>query len=778
MADYRYNLFHIILQAVAKPLILVLCLSTLAYAKQPPVQIAAESTERPLEMALTEHRVSTEASVHYPDDLNISFARLLGKEKPMILKGIDANMDVDLPLPGLWQADDVVLTLSGVSSEALNNSSQLIISVNDHIVGQKELGEGQQNFSHQVAIPPQFLKDGFNKVRIRAIQHYTDICEVPLSPQLWTQIDLSESKFVIRPRPRSPSASLNLLPKLFDSATWQEVPTVPVFVSKPSSLQHVSALSYVAQGVGQRYSFVPTRMLKLDAPNSLQALSAAMPAHSRAAVMLATFDEIKPLLQTVDFPTNQGPIIAIKSLPNHHARYIVFLLGKDAAEVKRAAAAFAITGVPWPDNTWTAINKIEIPAQENLEKRFSLPTSGTGAFPLRALGYKNQTVTGIDAESIKFKLWNNTWQGRVQVRIHLSYASGMSNQSALNVIANGVMHGSIPLSNPNGGVYDNYAVTLPAGALRPGWNEVEFQPRMIPANNGGECQPFFVGNLAMTLYEDSTIQKFGGDELKDVDLSTISGAGYLYTEKSLGKGIVFHLASADNDTLSAGMTLVGKLSQIYNRPLLNSSFEVSTQVTDAGEFHYWVGAFNHLPADLQDKLSVAIPRSLSISVPLIQSATVQVHEGTAWFVNILEALNIRSSPPQKFTEVNMEISGEFGNNSFALSSRNDDDEPNIIFTASDQTSLRTGIDTLIDYGQWSQLRGLFSFWKPNSKEIFAISSDNAPFSAYGLRGGLGLWVSQFPWTSLFILLGFIALLVLATRHVMKRYKRRHQQEEH
>jgi hypothetical protein len=35
------------------------------------------------------------------------------------------------------------------------------------------------------------------------------------------------------------------------------------------------------------------------------------------------------------------------------------------------------------------------------------------------------------------------------------------------------MHGSIPLSDPAGGAYTSYAVTLPTGSLRLGWNTVE-----------------------------------------------------------------------------------------------------------------------------------------------------------------------------------------------------------------------------------------------------------------------------------------------------------------
>lgn len=712
-----------------------------------------------------------------PVNFDLKLSKLLGDSTPRNLNGVDARMNIALPLPGLWEPEEVVLELAGVASKSLIKTSQLLIIVNDRIVGQKELGNGEDKFTHRISIPVEYLNDGFNSVQVRAIQHYVDVCEVPLSPQLWTQINLEQSKFVIRAHPREASPNLSLIPKMFDRATWQDTPTVPIFTTADISNTQLGALNYVAQGIGQRFSFVPARLLKLDIPADAQTLDSVMPKRSRTAVVLATFDTAKALLGHLDFPTDQGPIVAVKTLPNNQARYMLLLLGKDDNEVSQAASAFAITGVPWPDNTWAAISKINIPTHVELEKRFSIPTAASGAFPLRALGYKSQTLNGIESGSVKLKIWNNTWQGRMQVRLHLSYASGMSNQSALNVLANGVMHGSIPLSNPDGGVYEHYAVTVPAGALKPGWNELEFAPRMIPANNGGQCQPFFNGNLALTIYEDTTIQKFGGDELKQVDLATISGAGYVFTEKPLGRGVAFHLAAKDADTVSAAMTLVAKLSQVYNRPLLNSSFAFANDATASGDYHYWIGAYQNLPEALQSQLKVSIPQTLNIAVPLIQSATVDVHENLQWITYVLEKLRIRSGATQNFTEVQMDLSGEFGANSFALSTENDDGEPTLIFTATSPASLRDGIDTVVDYGQWSQLRGLFSFWQPGSEEVYAISSDNAPFSAYGLRGGLGLWVSQYPWTALLILLSFIGALVYLTRRILKQYKRRHHQDE-
>lgn len=755
-------------------LLLLIFSTTMVYADKENIEATLPKYFSSLDIPLPNTEFNDSKSTI---DIELPLSKLMADTKPRNLNGMDASINFGLPYDGLWEAEEITLKLNGITSKSLIDTSQLLISVNDHIIHQEKLGTADEKFTFSIKIPVEYLTHGFNRVQIRAIQHYADVCEVTLSPQLWTQINLVKSKILIRAYPRLMKPSLNLLPKLFDSATWQATPTVPIFMASTPTNDQIGALNFVAQGIGHRYSFVPVRLLKLDLPKSAEELDALMPKTSRSALVLATFDTIKPFLKEFDIPTNQGPIIAVKTLPNNSARYVVYILGKNTQEINQAASAFAILGIPWPENSWASISEINIPTPTELEQRFSLPSAGNGAFPLRALGYKNQTLNGIDANSIKLKIWENTWQGRMQVRVHLAYANGMSNQSAVNIIANGVMHGSIPLNDIKGGAYEGYAVTIPAGTLKPGWNVLEFQPKMIPANSGGKCQPFFSDNLALTIYEDTTIQKFGGSELKEIDLSTISGAGFIFTEKPLGKDVAFHLASNDADTISAAMTLVAKLSQIYHRPLLNSSFSFSNNTEELGNFHYWIGSYKHLPKKLQKDLNVKIPQSFNISVPLTQSATLQVHENTEWIIDLLEKFNISSAPPKNYTMATMKVSGEFSGNSFALSTRNKNNEPTLVFTASDTKALLAGINSVVDFGQWSQLRGLLAFWLPTKQYVNAVSVEDEPFSAYGLRGGLGLWVSQYPWTSLFILFSFTGLLVLMTRRVMKQYKRRHQQHE-
>lgn len=701
-------------------------------------------------------------------EVELSLAKLHGSSAPVNLTGVSDTLPLSLPVPALWQVNDAVLQLRVTPSQSLINTSQLVVLVNGKVAHQFPLERKAEEFSLDLPLPVNLLEPGFNRVDVRAIQHYTDECEYPEAPQLWTQVNMAHSRFLIKAMPSPVQPHLLELDHLFDRATWREKPVVTVITPGDADAGHVRAMGLVAQGVGQRYDFVPVELRHRKLPVGTETLSSAIDEESRVAVIIGTFEQLKGATAGMDFPRDSGPVIAIKTLPGDITRYAVMLMGANGEEMVSAASAFAIQRVPWPDSDWVAINQVEIPVPKNLEKRFSIPTMGSGAFPLRALGFRTTTLRGLDREGISLRIWNNSWQGRMQVRVHMSYASGMGHHSSLAVLTNGVMHSQIPLNNPEGGVYENYAVTIPAGSMKPGWNTLELKPYMMPHQAGGHCQAWFYDNMGVTVYEDTTIQKFGGSEFKQTDLSLISGQGLLFTEEPLGRNIAFHIAGEDSDTLSSAMTLMAKLSQIYDRPLLNASFGAGDE--EHANNHYWIGAWDKLPETIRESLGSSIPAGVDFRVPVMQSATVQVYEGNEWISAKLEEFKLRRTPPANTTEVEINLNGTFEDKNFAMSARNSDGEPMIVFTAVNSEQLRKGVVSVVDYGLWAQLRGMLSYWSSDGKHVISVAAEDAPFSAFGLRGGMGLWVSQHPWLALSILVLMVAVLVILTRKVLRQYQ--------
>jgi len=101
----------------------------------------------------------------------------------------------------------------------------------------------------------------------------------------------------------------------------------------------------------------------------------------------------------------------------------------------------------------------------------------------------------------------------------------------------------------------------------------------------------------------------------------------------------------------------------------------------------------------------------------------------------------------------------------------DGGHPLTVFTAASPQDLEKGLHDVVGYGPWAQLRGGMAFWRPG-EPVKTVISEDAPFSAYTVRGSLGLLISQYPWWSLAIVLAMIALVVVLTRIVLARYRRR------
>lgn len=702
----------------------------------------------------------------------LPLSRLAGNDRPVRLSSVAASTRVPLPMPALWQAESVKLELAGTASMALlAERSQLEVAVNGRVVQQFRLDGRQQAFRHEVAIPPGALRDGFNEVQIAVAQHYADRCEFATAPQLWTEIDLAASRFVVTATPKPAPLRLDHLAALFDKTGFDESPRIDVLTAAAPQGPVLAAMGLVAQGIGQYFDYVPVRIASGRLPPTLAALGAALAPGARGAVVLGTFEQVAEHLRGVPFSADAGPLAALRPIPGDATRFALVLAAHTEAELALVATAFAMPRMPWPDRDWVQIQALTLPPADAAGSGDRSRGSATQAFPLNAVGYKTTTFSGPNAGGASVRFWNGSWQGRAQLRMHLMYGSGMSAQSVLNVMANGAMHGSIPLERATGGVYDNYTVSLPTGALKPGWNTLELQPVLVPqtADNGGDCKPFFPGSLAVTIYDDSTLQTFGGSALQRPDLGLMLGDAVPAASAAAGAGLAVQLTDADDTTVGAGLTLTAKLAQVARGPLLRARLLVGA---DADATHrIWLGPLGRLPKTVLAAVGLADAGRMALPVPLLQSIDVPVLEGGGTLQRLREAIDgTRPNATTASAEVRLDLAPV--HNSIAVTAL-EQGRPLTVLTAATPEALLAGVHEIVGYGAWAQLRGHFATWRPGSPKMLTVAAEDAPFTAYSLRGGLGLWVSQYPWWALLVLLAVMAATVLMTRIVLANYRRRH-----
>ena len=111
----------------------------------------------------------------------------------------------------------------------------------------------------------------------------------------------------------------------------------------------LAATGLVAQGIGQRFDYVPVRLAAGRFPADMAALNAALPAGARGAVVLGTFANLSSYLAGLDIPPNSGPVVAVRQLRGDATRFVVVLAARVEADLPLAATAFALQRMPWPN---------------------------------------------------------------------------------------------------------------------------------------------------------------------------------------------------------------------------------------------------------------------------------------------------------------------------------------------------------------------------------------------------------------------------------------------
>ena len=702
----------------------------------------------------------------------VPLSQLLGESEPMTLKGPAPEILLPLPLPGLLEPSDVVLKLSGSASLSLLPSSQLVVKANGRVVDQIGLRDDHSNFGRAIVIPRAALKAGMNDIRLVGAQRSSatqTTCDAEVAPEVWTQIDLRQSGFVINGRPKNIPARLDALDVLFDKSTLQSRPVIPFFTADKPGAAETRALGITAQGLARRYGDVPINIVYGTLPANPGDLASFLPKDTPGAIVMGTFSQMAPYLAALNLPAKPGPIIAVRPLPGDPTRFMLIMAAENAAGLAAAATAFSVPGMPWPDQPWMQVNRLDMPGTDDAQRVIAAPADPSADFPLRALQYRTSTSTGKNAPETRLKFWNNNWQGRLLVQAHLSYASGMSPQSALNVLTNGVLHGSIPLNSPAGGSYFNYAVTIPSGSMKLGWNTLQFKPILVPEGTGEGCKQQAKEGLAVTLYDDTTVQKYEGVSSKEPDLALLSGMGHSYIDSKTTTRTAVHLADSDPQTIGAGLTLLAKLSPVQQGPLQPAWFGVGD--SPSMQNHNWVGASAHLPGFIKQPGATDHPQEVTVQLPLVQSSLVSRPNENGWLNNMKDKLGYTEEKKPTFTRANLNIEFPQGNESYAYT-RRANGFTTTVFTAENAGSLASGMASITAPRQWNQLRGSFASWTPGTDGVNAVSVEEAPFQAYGLRGGFAMLVSRYPWLALIALGLALVLLVPVTARVLRNYRKR------
>ncbi|WP_397474273.1 cellulose biosynthesis cyclic di-GMP-binding regulatory protein BcsB [Pusillimonas sp.] len=254
----------------------------------------------------------------------------LGARYPFNLRGIDGSDSV----PFNVRADEVVvgakldLTYS-YSPALLSDLSHINVMVNDVVAASLPVPREEAGKSLQRSLDlPVHLVTEFNRLRLQLIGHYTLECEDPLHTSLWANVsNQSELTLDVRHLPLADDLSVLPLP-FFDRRDARRL-TLPMVFANDRGAASLESAGMVASWFGAMAGY----------------RGAEFPVHWDGDYPLEGNAVVLSQGAGAGQTGLSGPTLSITANPNDPKGKLLWIMGRDAEELKRAAQALVTSGV-------------------------------------------------------------------------------------------------------------------------------------------------------------------------------------------------------------------------------------------------------------------------------------------------------------------------------------------------------------------------------------------------------------------------------------------------
>ncbi|MCX7691909.1 cellulose biosynthesis cyclic di-GMP-binding regulatory protein BcsB [Tepidimonas taiwanensis] len=714
-----------------------------------------------------------------------------GDRAPIELRGTDARRTLDLPIPQRLSIADARLDLYYTQSLSLTPRSQLAVTLDDRVIAQLPVRPGQPDNAARIRLPISALRSGFRSLGFRAAHHYTNECEDPSSPELYSQIDAVQSILEIR-APRKPIVpSLAKIADIFDRRLWMNRYQLQLFLpprSAGSADQHLlSAAGQVAQAIGGIFDYLPVSVrvqMLSKTGNGVSTDGRRFPGVSIGddawdAVVVGTRDQLTPYISPDIARRITGGFLGIYPVDDDPTRAILVVSGTTPQEVLQAATVLNLPGIALPDRQDALIAAVDVPE----EAARSRPTvDGPGWTSFVNLGFEGATLRGRYPEPAQIDFWFHREMldpGKTFVKMEVSFAYGIGfdRKSGINILLNDKFVKAIPLQNLQGEQVYRYQVELPTVALRDGKNRLRLQPNVIGVDLGGACVPVFYDNLWISILPDSRIElPHPEDYLRVPDLALFAAEGLPYTRNVTGASTTLLITEDSPATLSSALTLAAKLRQVNRAPLshmrvaLNDGSNIGKS---AGLIV--VGPESTLPERLRTEMQAFTTSSTWQSVIIGQRTRNDLRTGLRRWADSPGTPLLQLTSIAEHVRANVAIRDGLGDSAAVVQFLSPSAEvPVTVLTAADGPRLAQGTARLVEHSVWTVLDGAGMLWTPDGEAIVKATAEYREF--IGKKPAMS-WssrlLSDYPWLMLVSLLLIVsALATLSWRLLLQRARRR------
>jgi hypothetical protein len=659
----------------------------------------------------------------------IALSRLYPQPGPVRLKGDTASFDISIPLARKVVVQAASVELDYTNSIALQTPrSVLAVRFNEATLAQIHLDAAASVGVVTVNLPTSLWRPGYNKLTIDVVQHYTDRCEDPSAPELWTEIDLFRSRLHYRVAPSPAPYLLSDLSSIFAPGLGgqAQVQLLTAPTAQADKLRS-DALPYIAQALALRRQYAPLAIEQASWSAGGEGNISPLPddaAGHLLQVLVGTPDQLASPLTSSPLPPIDGPKLLISNIGDGRARLIA--TGRTPDEVIVAAHNLAVL-----QDTLTPDAQVGfIPGESPTG---TMPVNGRSVllgnttYSFNDLGVSTTTVQGAGDNRITVPLplpadYYTSENAQANLLLDFAYSAAMGAGSVINISLNGEFIQGIFFNNTNGQNFTGYRLNVPVRLLRPGSNTLGFDVSTHPFKVGAECTSQKGDDLFVQIMGTSTIRlPPSGHAAVLPDLTRLAAAGFPYVAKDGSAAGKIYISSPE---LAGGaLTLIGKLAQAARGPV--SGWEIVVAPVDNIEGQaIALGTADKLSKAYFADLSTAVAKTKRWPYRALQDLRIVSSQPRLTLGNLRSAIfgGAALSAPFPATESLTQRSA-LGDLGVLLTLHNPHGargDTLTILTADTNTTLAHRVQALVQPEVWSQMRGDLVAWQTPDAPVFAM----------------------------------------------------------
>ncbi len=675
---------------------------------------------------------------------------------PLRLKDAATEAKIALPVSARLKPTKLTLGLVLTNSIALAAAkSAMIVRFNDATLGQIRLDPANPNAAVNVNIPVDLLRPGFNTLSLAVSQHTADDCEDPEAPELWTEIDTSQSFIEMTADYKTGAARLSDFDAFMAPGIGGTRTLSIVTAGTTVDAQTLGAGALVAQAAALRAQYEPVKVRKL----ALTDTDWAADDHA----LVGTSAEIAAAIGAEEAARITGPYLGFSLLDKRQTRLLVS--GKTPQDVAVAARALAAMDLPLIDGAGSTIAEIK-----NAPAFNARTLEPDRIYTFQDLGLASSTVrgTGITDLLLDLPMAPNLYapeQAAADLLLDLNYGAGFGAGSVLNVEVNGKFVHGIALNNAAGAAFRGYRIPVPLRDFVGGANRITFSVHMR-ADRKDRCVGASGRYLEMTVYGTSTLRLPPAAHMTlQPDLDLFGRTGFPY----VGAGKAAEVWVSQPELVGAAWTVAARLAQSARHPLTDAVYRVggappkgpSLQIAEAKALSpaLFAGAMQ----DVTDQKRV--PYGLFSVIPSAKAPGV--------WQDMLGLPKPEADPAQRPVTGYVRQSGELGRNAVMTAVRAESGEAatTTVITADTPAQLALAVDKLVQPEYWGRAAGDFMMWRDTQESIstLRLSPRFSIGDGQDKMLSLRLYVSQHPWwwlggaAAVLVLLSALSVWILARR---------------